>query len=127
MQNAPIFVGKVENGKLQIRNVKAFEQWLKCLKGDVQIIVKKKRKDRTLNQNAYYWVCMTIIGDALGYHPEEMHATFKAMFLVDRSGRMPVVRSTTRLNTVEFSEYFERIASQVAELGIVLPDPEDYK
>ena len=127
MQNAPIFAGRVEKGKLQIRNVKAFTDWLSCLKGDVQIIVKKKRKDRTLLQNAYYWVCMTIIANELGYLPEEIHATFKAMFLVDRSGKMPVVRSTTRLNTVEFSEYFERIALQAAELGIVLPDPEDYK
>lgn len=127
MQNAPIFAGRVEKGKLQIRNVKAFTDWLGCLKGDVQIIVKKKRKDRTLLQNAYYWVCITIIANELGYLPEEIHATFKAMFLVDRSGKMPVVRSTTRLNTVEFSEYFERIALQAAELGIVLPDPEDYK
>lgn len=124
MQIAPTFHGRVEGGKLQINNLSAFNKWLATLKGPVEITVKKKRKDRTLNQNSYYWVCLTIIAEELGYYPEELHDTFKAMFLVDYSGKLPVVRSTTRLNTVEFSDYFEKVAREAAILGIVLPDPE---
>lgn len=124
MNIAPRFHGRVENGKLQIFNFQAYQKWIQSLKGDVDVTVRKRRRDRTLSQNAYYWVCLTIIAEELGYYPEEMHDTFKSMFLVDRTGPIPIVRSTTRLNTVEFSEYFEKIAHEAAKMDIVLPDPD---
>lgn len=127
MNPAPRFTGKIVNGKLTIHNLPAFQKWYQSLKGDVDIIVRKRRKDRTLAQNAYYWVCMTIIAEELGYLPEEIHDTFKSMFLVDRTGRLPVIRSTTRLNTMEFSEYFEKCAQEAARLDIVLPDPDGFE
>lgn len=35
------------------------------------------KTSRTIKQNAYYWLCMTIIGNALGYTPEEASETIK--------------------------------------------------
>ncbi len=51
--------------------------------------------------------------------------TFKQMFLLDRTKKIPVARSTTELNKIEFGEYFDKIKYKVAEIGIILPEPDD--
>ena len=45
------------------------------------------------------------------------------MFRTDRSGPIPVVRSTTGMTTVEMNEYIEQIHHFFATLDIVVPDP----
>ena len=116
------FNGYIKNGKLTLANRGLFQAYLNSLEGQVSLTIKKPKRIRSLPQNALYWVYITIIADSLGCSTEEIHSTFKAMFLTDRSGPLPVVRSTTRLNKVEFSAYIEMIAAKVAELGIVLPE-----
>ena len=60
-----------------------------------------------------------------------MHTTFKKEFLtelVERNGRqLWVVRSTTRLNTKEMTDYIENVRWVAAEMGIVVPDPSEYE
>lgn len=121
----PVFRGKVENGTLKIKHVQEFNKYLHSIKGEVDIIVRKRSRTRTLPQNALYWVWNTIIAEELGYMPEEIHATFKAMFLTDKTSRLPVVRSTATLNTAEFTEYMQNIERTAAELGITLPRPDE--
>jgi 16S rRNA U1498 N3-methylase RsmE len=119
------FEGKIKNGKLEIDDQDLFEMYLATLDGkEITVLVEKKKRHRTIKQNAYYWTCLSIIGNELGYTKEEIHTTFKAMYLVDRTGKIPIVRSTTSLTTAEFTEYFDKIIRKVAELGITLPNPE---
>ena len=93
---------------------------------DVEIVVRKPKVVRSGQQNKMYWSYLTLIGSNIGEEPSELHDTFKAMFLQDRTGRLTTVRSTASLTTIEFTEYIEKIKRKVAEMGIYLPDADDF-
>lgn len=38
------------------------------------------KSSRTIRQNSFWWLCMTIIGNELGYTPEEMSLLIKDHF-----------------------------------------------
>lgn len=121
----PIFTGTIENGELKLHNRKQFVEYIRNMKGEVELVIYRKRKNRTLKQNSYYWLCMEFLAEELGEDPNELHSTFKAMFLVDRSKKLPIVKSTTTLNSLEMTEYIEKIRRAMANLGIKMPNPED--
>jgi hypothetical protein len=82
------------------------------------------------NQNGYYWgAVLPIIAEHTGHTPEELHEIHKQMFCpkkryLMKDGRsVTVSRSTADLNTVEFTEYLERIRAHWAQDGVVIPDP----
>ena len=93
--------------------------------------LKPYRKNRSLAQNSLYWQWITCIGNELGYIKDEMHAIMAHMFLpeklVEYDGKqIKQDRSTSRLNTKQFTEYLESIDRWAAgDMGIVLPSPED--
>ncbi len=127
----PKFYGTIDKGKLNLLDKPKFLTYLTSLQyqtapAKVEITVRRYRKARSDNQNAFYWVCLNAIGQDIGEDPEELHDTFKAMFLVDRSKRLPIIRSTTSLDTKEFTDYIEKISIKVAEFGITLPDPDTW-
>lgn len=126
MKIAPIFYGSVENGKLKIRNREKFDEYIANLIGEVVITVKKKRRTRTVNQNAYYWCILGIAADELGYDPDELHTSFRSMFLTDRTTKIPLIRSTAKLSTVDFGIYLDKVLKQIAELGIIIPTINEY-
>ena len=87
----------------------------------------KKKLTRSQQQNRYYWgVVCKILGDEIGYEPEEIHQLLGRQFLLYRKNETQFVKSTTRLNTREFEEYMEqcrRFASM--ELNIWIPQPNE--
>ena len=90
-----------------------------------------KRKIRSVSQNALYWLWLTCIEKETGNDKIDLHEYFKQEFLghitkeVFNTEVYPL-RSTTGLNTKEFTDYLNKIQVFVAsELGIVLPLPED--
>jgi hypothetical protein len=117
------FNGTIEN---KILKVKGFKEWIEKKDGKITIEVKRVRKPRSLSQNALYWLWLEIISKDTGYDPEELHSTFKSMFLTDRTQKLPLVRSTSKLNKIQFGQYLDKIQRQASELGIILPSPEDY-
>ena len=122
------FFGKIEAGKLLLNNRKKFDSFLLSLKNcQIEIRIRKYRKKRSLNQNSLYWMWLQIISENLGYDVEELHDSLKAMFLIDRSKKIPLVRSTTVLTTIEFGQYLDKVERQAGELGISLPHPEEVK
>lgn len=121
----PKFIGTIENGTLKLNSPDSFKKYVSNLKAKkVVMIVKPFRKNRTVRQNAYYWACLNFIGDEIGESADDLHTTFKSMFLADHSYRIPMVRSTSRLSTAQFGEYLDKIIQKVAEIGIVVPYPE---
>ena len=122
-----IFYAKTKDGKLTLHNLKEFNQFVEQLKeSSIEIRIRKYRAKRSLHQNALYWVWLQIIAQDLGYDTEELHNSFRAMYLTDRSKKIPLVRSTTVLNKLEFGQYLDKIERQAGELGITLPQPEEY-
>lgn len=122
---APIWHGNIEDGKLTIANQEMFEKYLSSLRGEVEMIVRKWKKKRTDNQNRYYWgVIVPLLCDSLGYYDEEMHEALKWKFLRNKEReKLPTVKSTVSLSTIEFKNYIERIITWAAEQGIIIPDP----
>lgn len=123
-------------GKLQAR---AFENALdsfRSRRAPVVLTVEDDKGKRTTPQNSYYWLCLTMMGDGLkdlGWEPnkctkEAVHDMVAREFLtVDEPGLSGVllrrVKSTTELNTKEFSEYMDHVIRYAAEnIGVELPE-----
>ena len=98
---------------------------------DKEITIEVIKRRRTLSQNAYYWVYITIIAKETGNHPDDLHEYFKSRFLPDviiavrgkkHSHTFTRKKSTTELTKNEMSVYLEQIC---AETQVPLPNPED--
>lgn len=123
-----IFKGEIKNKILLMNNQKELDKFIISL-GDCKVKVKieKWRSQRTLSQNNLYWLQLEFIGEEIGEdNIEGLHNYFKSEFLIDKTKTtIPIVKSTTQLNTAEMSEYMEKISRQVADYGIKLPNPND--
>lgn len=120
----PIFYGTIEKGTFKLDNQDRFKKYLSSLKGRVQLTVRPARKKRSSQQNKFYWgVVIKLIAEELGYDSDELHEALKWKFLKVNNPKLPTVRSTAKLSTVEFMDYIDQIvrfASQ--ELNIIIPD-----
>lgn len=103
---------------------------------DIEIRERKGR--RTDQQNRYLWgVCYPHIlkagGETLaGWTAEDLHE----YFLGEHFGwehlrgfgrtRLRPVRRSSRLSKMEFADYLDSIIRRAADLGIVIPDPQEY-
>jgi len=127
----PKFEGHInELGKLELKNRAVFKQYLITLKGDVEIIVKRKssRKTRSNEQNKYYWgVVLPLIAQWMGDTPESTHDALRMLFLKDISKRLTRIKSTTELTTSQFEEYMKNIREYMAiEYNVYIPLPNEY-
>ena len=116
-----------DKGELKINNRDNYDKYIESLKGKaINIEINKKRKIRSLNQNALYWLWMSVLQDT-GYTADEFHTMFRSMFLTDNTKKFPIVRSTTKLSTLDFTIYLGKIAQYCSEnevlKDIILPDP----
>lgn len=124
-----------EDGTLKIVNRKGLNDWIRNNPGrNIKLSIELKRKKRTTPQNAYYWgAIIPLITQAMNdlgneFDEDTAHDFLKKEFNykeIESNGhniRIPV--STTKLTTVEFNEYIEKIQQFAATvLGIVIPDP----
>lgn len=116
-----------------------------------EVVIREYSPNRSADQNALYWLCLTIIGLALGYTKDEMHLQYKERFLIpifirdkDSFARMveavkavrrqgmnneaddlkkEIIRltSTTDANVKQMAEYLTDIYHAAAGHNIVLP------
>lgn len=135
-----VATGRVEGGKVQIRNRRAFDAAIAALDGrEVIVRIERAKANRSLNQNAWYWAgIVATLSEHTGFTPDEMHEVLKAKFLPKRlavtdgngeiRGEFVIGGSTTKLNKVEFGEYCEAIRRWAAEdLGCDIPDPSAFE
>jgi len=127
----PIFSGRVENGRLVIENLDKFREYLTTLQDRVQIIVRKpKKKQRSNEQNRYLrGVCYKLLSEWSGDTTEEWHEICKQMFVeptkkIIDGNTYEIRKSSTALNTKEFTDYIEKIRRFGAEHGVIIPDPD---
>ena len=124
----PTFTAVVERGVL--RADVGYYKWLASLEGQrVEAIVRKKRKQRSTQQNKYYWsVIIGILADFCGYDPEGMHEALKEKFLGSErdSHGLKKIRSTTDLTTDEFISYTNQVVIWAAQnLSVYIPGPNE--
>ena len=96
------------------------------LKPVMTVEIKKFVKQRTLDQNAYYWRLLTELGMYLGYSKDEMHDICRHKFLgydekMIKGEIYRTLKHTPNLETPEMAIYTQQIeAWAVADLGFVL-------
>lgn len=120
----------VKSGKLFIRNKNQFDLDVSKLNDcELWLTLEKKKSNRSMEQNKYWWVCMTLLSNHFGYTKDEMHNICKFMFLksqkVDETSGLvfEYLKSTTELTKSEFSEMVEQMIRWSAEHGVVIPEP----
>ena len=108
------------------------KDYLHTLNGKrVELTVEKLKHPRTNSQNRYYWgVVVHEIAKHTGHDPEQVHELLKQMFspkwhypagLIGAAG---IPTSTTRLDTLEFTDYIEKCRLWANEfLGLQIPLP----
>jgi hypothetical protein len=130
----PIHKGKVINKRFTPYQVEKYFVWLESLEGEeVDCVIKKKQKPRSVPENKYYWaVIIGAVSDITGYTEDEAHEAMKLLFLRKKEAyrgdrKLPeTVRSTTELTTVEFENYLSSIRQWAsAEFGYYIPLPNE--
>ena len=122
----PVFRAQIKTGIIIFDRPNEAYGYLQDLEGKyVEVVVRKERSERSNNQNKYYWgVVLQLLSDHTGYTTEEMHCICKQQFLLIH-GQFDYVKSTTKLNTVEFEEYLDKIKNWSAVLGVNIPNPNE--
>jgi hypothetical protein len=75
--------------------------------------IKPYKSKRSSEQNSRYWALVTGLGKHIGYTPDETHDILRFKFLrnaIEINGeRLPLLRTTTKLNTAEFTDYMDAV------------------
>lgn len=128
----PVWAGTVgRNGIFLPDNPKEMKAFTNSYKGQrVEVIVRKERKNRSLNQNAYYWaVIIQTLADEFGYDPEEMHEILlaeKSREYGDNPLAPPRIKRSSSMSTVEAEEYYGRVRRwALTEFQIRIPLPNE--
>lgn len=119
------------------RNSQLLASEYKRLEGCIVVItLDKERKQRSVNQNAYYWsTVIATINKSLGYYDNDsnIHEYLKSKFLskviinpINKDENITIIRSTSDLNTLEMEEYLTAVRGFASsELNIFIPLPNE--
>ncbi len=126
------FLAECRYGDLIYQDKKTVRDYVLGLgeKTIVQVTISKPTKTRSDNQNGYYWgVVLKIMSKETGHTEEELHEIFKRKFLPPkvvtyRGVGIKMPSSTADTNTLEFTDYIERIRAEAGTMGITIPDPD---
>lgn len=102
----------------------------KLANGVYTLSIKRKTKPRTISQNALMWMWFKYMEDHTGTPKEDFHDYYKSQYLgryIEIRGRLVhVIGSTTDLNTIQMTDYLNKIQADAAtEFKIPLPLPAD--
>ena len=118
-----------KDGKMKIYNMKVFAEDIKKLSGQkIEFTIQKKTKNRSTNQNAYYWgvivtMLQSIIKEQWGeiYTKQKTHDLLKSNCnfeerIDDETGNVArIVHSTSGNSTIDQEEYHEKCRRFVKE------------
>ncbi len=129
----PKFYGKVGGGKLSLYEQDRFKKYLSGLQGEIELVVQKKRKVRSLAQCRYYFgVIIPLICAEWGEDKNTVHDYLKKRFLSYRkeiktpkgNRTVELIGSTAKLNTAEFVDFNEKVKMWASQnLNCYIPDP----
>jgi hypothetical protein len=129
----PIFKGLIKQNKLILDFPAKFTAYLSGLENSkVEVIVRKQKSQRSLNQNAAYWgIVVEMLCEHTGIPIDEretMHEALKIKFAshVDPVSGLTIVESTAGMSTVRFMRFYEDIQRWAAEFhGLDIPSPNE--
>lgn len=96
---------------------------------NAKVELKEKRLKRTLNQNSYLHVCISIFAIEIGNTLEEMKTDLKreCSFMMYEKNRNKYLRSSSDLNTKEMTDWIEWIKNKAGVNSIFIPSADDYQ
>ncbi|MBL0142639.1 MAG: recombination protein NinB [Betaproteobacteria bacterium] len=118
----------------EARRARAVEAIAACRVGGatpLEVVIRPKRKPKTLDQLALYWVLCTEIGAAIGYAKDEMSEVFVEKYVppiarVLPSGETVLVKKTpSKWSKAEASQIIDHMLRFAAEEGIETHHPGD--
>jgi hypothetical protein len=92
------------------------------------IELKEVKKKRTLSQNAYLHVCITLFAIDYGCDLENAKYLLKSTcpFMHEWKDDFKIVKQTRNMNTQELTEFIEWIRTFSSMQGCYIPTPEEY-
>lgn len=109
-------------------SIQARERFEKMMQSCKMIELKEKRKKRTIKQNSYLHVCISLFAIELEYTLQEAKTHLKRncyMMIYQKDGEY-FLRSSTDLDTAELTQFIEWIRNYSAGHGCYIPTPEEY-
>lgn len=94
-----------------------------------KVELKIVRETRTIKQNAYLHVCITLFAIEFGYTIEESKTHLKRnchFMRYDKNGETYLKR-TRDMNTEELTKFIEWLRNYSSQKGCVIPSAEEYK
>lgn len=121
MWRATIKEGSIDFGSPALAS--GFQDWKRANEGK-RVLIKLDNYERSVGQNALYWKYLEIVERDTGQLADDVHEWAKRKFLTPRfikvnNEEIRIPGSTKLLDTVEFTDYLDKIAS---EIGVPLPD-----
>jgi len=111
----------------QIDLNKAKNRFEQLVEKGAKIELKEIRPTRSLPQNAYLHVCLSLYGIHFGYTLNEAKTDLKRNYgLVYEKGGKKYLRSTANLDSKELTEFIEYIRDVAGVNGCAIPDAEFY-
>lgn len=116
----------IRGGRIACNNAinKINKHFKKCKDGMYTFEIKPQTKVRSLPQNRMYWDILNQVEEQTGMESYEIHETMRATYLVDYSGPIAKVGSTTDLTTIEFTNYINKVVSHLSPFAVIRM-PED--
>lgn len=137
-----IHLGTTDGKKITFSNRKLFDSDLSQLDGRIEIEIRKAKKHRSTNQNAFLWSCVyplaaqgfIDLGNE-GVTVDLVHRLFKDKFIerekdlvIPLTGEVFRTKTTTDLSTTEMMAYIENISRFCAEfLNVIIPEPNNHE
>jgi hypothetical protein len=88
-----------------------------------QVSVKPFKSTRSTEQNSRLWKLYTELGQYIGHSPDEVHQLMGYKFLRElktvNNEPLEVIKSTTKLNTKDMTDYQDAIVRWAADIGFV--------
>lgn len=92
-----------------------------------KIELKEIRPTRSLPQNSYLHVCLSLYGIHFGYTLNESKTDLKRNYgLVYEKGGKKYLRSTANLDSKELTQFIEYIRDVAGQNGCYIPTSEEY-
>jgi hypothetical protein len=98
------------------------------LEKGAKVDLKEVRKTRTVSQNAYLHVVITLYGIEYGYTIEEAKTYLKRTcdFMTYEKNHQRFLKTTRGMDTKQLTEFIEWIRNFAGQQGLYIPSSEEY-
>ena len=114
------------NNKYELK--KGVEYFGKLCEGNTPFEITLKRKKKSIKNNAYLHVCITLFAIEYGYTIEEAKTLLKrnCEFMVYDKNGSKFLKSIAKIDNTECANFTTWVRNYSSNLGLYIPTPEEY-